>query len=331
MDESIRACGTIGAVESEVGTTLALWSSRGRCRLCGADGPLCRSHIIPKFVGDWLRSTNLTGRLRTTAAPNKVVEDLPWRHMLCQSCEAKFSRFEGEVCEGIFLPLHESRQRRFRYGPAFTRFAVSVVWRSLVVLMVEDRLGKLAAVPRSATAAERRWREYLLELQQTPAPYDVHALPLDVPDHVPGGADVSPHLSRSLLRGVSQGTQSDNGTGTVMVKMARLMIFGIVAYGHERRLWKETKLHLSGGAWGGERFRLPGWVEWYLKLGASTLQQSVEALSERQQDRNYQKLLEHVRRDPDAVAASGVFEAFDRDVELFGDAVFQDEPRGKTE
>src|SRR5207249_10441572 len=47
------------------------------------------SHVIPKFVGDWLRDTGVTRRLRGSEAPNKLVEDLEWRHMLCESCEAR--------------------------------------------------------------------------------------------------------------------------------------------------------------------------------------------------------------------------------------------------
>ena len=59
---------------------------------------------------------------------------LEWRYLLCESCEGRFNKFETEVCESIFLPIHERRQDRFRYGPYFGRFAVSVAWRAMVVL-----------------------------------------------------------------------------------------------------------------------------------------------------------------------------------------------------
>ncbi len=110
--------------------------------------------MISKFVADWLRETNVTGRFRSNEVPNKLIQDLEWRHMLCAACEGRFSAVEGEVCQGIFLPIHERRQDRFRYGPPFTRFAVSVAWRALVVLRREGRLGPLNAISDALEAAE---------------------------------------------------------------------------------------------------------------------------------------------------------------------------------
>jgi hypothetical protein len=116
-----------------------LWPQQGACSLCGTVGPLCRSHIIPKFVGDWLKQTNVTGRFRTNQVPNRLTQDMKWRHMLCAACEGRFNVFETEVCENIFLPIHERKQDRFRYGPSFARFCVSVAWRALVALQREGR------------------------------------------------------------------------------------------------------------------------------------------------------------------------------------------------
>lgn len=152
-----------------------LWPPEGSCYLCGAVGKLCRSHTIPKFVGDWLRATNITGRLRSSTVPNRLVEDLEWRYLLCEACEGRFNRFETEVCESIFLPIHERRQDRFRYGPSFARFAVSLAWRALVVLRQEGHLGHLNEIPADVEAAQRAWRDFLLEGRATPAPHIVHA------------------------------------------------------------------------------------------------------------------------------------------------------------
>src|SRR4051794_39894070 len=115
---------------------------------------------MPKFVGDWLRDSNVTGRLRSNKAPNKLIQDLEWRYMLCASCEERFSGCEGEVCQNIFLPIHERRQDRFRYGSSFARFAVSVAWRALVALKREAGLGRLNEIPDAVDAAEVAWREF---------------------------------------------------------------------------------------------------------------------------------------------------------------------------
>jgi hypothetical protein len=46
---------------------------------------------------------------------------------------------------------------------------------------------------------------------------------------------LSPHFSRFLLRSVGLATQSHHGCGYVIVKMARLLVFGTIAAGSERR------------------------------------------------------------------------------------------------
>src|SRR5262245_26366717 len=114
-----------------------------------------------------LRST--TGRLRSKKVPNKLIQDIEWRYMLCAACEGRFSVFEDEVCRTIFLPIHERKQDRFRYGPSFARFAVSVAWRALVALQREGGLSHLNEIPRDVEAAEVAWREFLLERRSTPA------------------------------------------------------------------------------------------------------------------------------------------------------------------
>lgn len=277
---------------------------------------------MPKFVGDWLRDTNVTGRLRSNKVPNKLIQDLEWRYMLCAACEGRFSVFEGDVCQSIFLPIHERRQDRFRYGPSFLRFAVSVAWRALVALRREGALGNLNEIPRDVEAAEVAWREFLLERLSTPAPHVVHALPIDVPINLnPEG--ISPHYGRFVLRTPGIGMRCLHGAGYVIVKMARLIVFGTVASGKERKERRATQLHVEGGSWGVEEYHLPGWVKSYLELGAEKQGKFVEALSARQKRRTNETIMEAIEDDPDVVALSDVFRAFEADLKLFGHSAFQ--------
>jgi hypothetical protein len=39
------------------------------CALCGRAGPMLLSHIVPKFVFDWLKDSSGTGRIRTGFRP----------------------------------------------------------------------------------------------------------------------------------------------------------------------------------------------------------------------------------------------------------------------
>ena len=300
-----------------------VWPPQGPCALCGTVGPLCRSHIIPKFVGDWLRETGVTGRLRSSQAPNRLIQDLEWRYMLCASCEGRFNAFETEACEKIFLPIHNREQDRFRYGPAFSRFAISVVWRCLIMLQREDRLGHLAEMPAQVTSAERVWREFLLEARTTPAPHIVHALPMDVPTNLnPDGRSV--HFARSLLRGVAIGTNSRNGMGYVVVKMARLYLFGVVASGQERRLWRATQLHADGGSWGVEQYHVPAWLDDFLNFHAEHQERLAAGISAKQKGQTNERLWEEIHDDVEGVAGSGTMQAFETDLMLFGPKAFQE-------
>ena len=300
----------------------SLWPSNGPCSLCGTTGPLCRSHIIPKFVGDWLRRTNITGRLRSNKAPNRLVEDLEWRYLLCAKCEGRFSVFESKVCENIVLPIHEGKSDRFRYGPSFLRFAVSVVWRALVVMRREGGLGVLSEAQAEVDAAERVWRDFLLNNRGTLAPHVVHALPLDVPMNLdPRGK--SPHYSRFLLRTPAIGMRYLDGAGYMIVKMGRLIVFGVVAPGNERRQWQATQLHAEGGSWGVEDYHVPGWVAAYLDLGAKKLQECAKALSPKQRHQTSEQLKEAIYDDVDRVASSDILRAFEEDMKIFGSDVFQ--------
>ena len=186
----------------------------------------------------------------------------------------------------------------------------------------EGHLGHLNEIPADVEAAERAWRDFLLDGRATPAPHVVHALPMDVPTNLnPEGR--SPHFARFLLRVPTVGTRCRDGAGYVVVKMGRLIVFGTVASANERREWKATQLHSEGGSWGVEEYHVPGWVEGYLNLGAQKLQKFGEELSLRQKRQTNEKTWEATDDDVEAVASSDIFRAFEADLKLFGKSAFQ--------
>ena len=299
-----------------------LWPPTAACYLCGLTGPLCRSHIIPKFVRDWLREGNITGRMRGMDVPNRLTEDLPWRYLLCERCEGLFSQDEAEICGALFRPLHDRQCYAVRYGPAFARFAVSVTWRTLVQLRREGHLGNLAEIPERLDETERTWREFLLGLRLSRAPHDVHILPLDVPTSG-DVSDFGSHFNRYVLRTVGQSTHHRPAGSYIIVKMARFLVFGTVSAGTERRDWRDTKIHAEGGAWGVDGIHVPGWVRRYLKDGAARVQAAVEGISDKQKQQTFEALREAMRKDPAGVASSGAFRAFEEDLAMFGREAFQ--------
>ena len=279
--------------------TRANWPRHGKCYLCNGEGPLCRSHIIPKFVGEWLKATNATGRLRDTTSPNRLLQDLPWRHMLCKACEERFAPCEAETRANLFMPLHERKSERFRYGPMFLQFAVSVLWRSLIFLRGEGNLGALGDLPEMASA-EKVWRAFLLGHVRTVAPHDVHAFHMDAPPPDPKYQELPSNLARYMLRSVGMSTRRGDDWGYLFVKVARINIFGTVVAGSQRKLWKNSKLHTSGGWWGGEDVSTPDWVPSVFMDGATLGEATFDGLSSKQKRISNDKLMAAAHADPQA-------------------------------
>lgn len=299
-----------------------LWPQQGRCYLCGFEGKLSRSHIVPKFVGEWLKTTNGTRRLRDSASPNRLLEDITWRYMLCAECEERFSQAESEVCTRIFMPLHEEEVEAFRYGPAFLQFAVSVVWRCLIYLRVEGRLGKLGELPE-IVSAERTWREYLLGRQSTVAPHEVHAFHMGAPPPQPHLRDLPPNLGRYMLRSVGMSALQREDFGYLFVKVARISIFGSVVAGSQRKLWTNSKLHRSGGWWGGADVITPNWVPSVFMDGAELGETMFDGLSPQQKRKSNDRLMAAAKADPRAFRETGSMRALRSDLSRVGAKAFQ--------
>ena len=147
------------------------------CALCGRNGDLKASHILPKFVGKWIKDTSATGFL-ASATDGARVQDLPTFRLLCSDCEQRFSRLENPFADKIFYPLHNSGDSRLEYGSWLEPFAVSLGWRILKA-GYEVVKSKHPALYSQMAQAEATWREFLLGDRQTMSPYENHLFFLD--------------------------------------------------------------------------------------------------------------------------------------------------------
>ena len=147
------------------------------CALCGRSGDLQESHIIPKFVGKWIKDTSATGFL-ASATDGERLQDLPTIRMLCSDCELRFSKLEKSFADKIFHPFHKSNDIRLEYGSWLEPFAVSLGWRVLTAGYEAVSLQHPSFYSQMAHA-EATWREFLLDDKQTVSPYESHILFLD--------------------------------------------------------------------------------------------------------------------------------------------------------
>ncbi len=130
------------------------------CPLCLQVAKLQESHIIPRFVGKWIKETSATGFLRGAEKPVKRLQDLPTLPLLCEKCEERFSAFETYFANEIFYPFLEKKVRSFEYDGRLLSFLVSLGWR---VLKANQETVALEAPYHSPSLdkAEVDWRNFL--------------------------------------------------------------------------------------------------------------------------------------------------------------------------
>ncbi|MGL5613973.1 hypothetical protein [Cetobacterium sp.] len=98
------------------------------CLLCNQNRKLMKSHIIPKFVGKYLKNTSVSPYFRHGKVPKKRQQDIIKIPLLCNECELIFSRYEDYFNRYIFMPFCNSK-REFKYDENLKKFIVSLNWR----------------------------------------------------------------------------------------------------------------------------------------------------------------------------------------------------------
>lgn len=157
----------------------------GDCALCKTHGPLEESHLIPKFVGRWLKKTSATGRLRVATNANVPVQDLTKKPFLCGACEDRFSKLETQFSNEVFLPyvegeldgmgLKQFKSEGYSYDEWLLQFLMSIQWR--YVAWGREELERLT--PRHRKLLDRfeeAARSYLLGSQCHTGRSETHLL-----------------------------------------------------------------------------------------------------------------------------------------------------------
>jgi len=152
------------------------------CALCLQESELRESHIIPKFVGKWIKETG-TGYLVSGEDGAKRVQDITKLHLLCDNCEEKFSKLEKYFADNIFFPFHNDKIRTFDYNENLEAFIISLSWRALKVIGQDFKEENPNSYLNSfVDKAETHWREFLNGNRQSINQYENHFLFLDYVD-----------------------------------------------------------------------------------------------------------------------------------------------------
>lgn len=101
------------------------------CLLCGAEGDLQSSHILPDFL--FRKLGEPSGRFISASTPRRWIQAGPTARMLCFGCEQHLSRDE-QSAKDVLFPSRRLPELPIAYGRWLYRFATSVSWRALTFL-----------------------------------------------------------------------------------------------------------------------------------------------------------------------------------------------------
>ena len=107
-----------------------------QCAYCGEDRELKESHIIPKFIYDWVKSTSPTPYLRTSDNVDKREQDGPKQKLLCSDCELKLSKWEDSLSKELFKKIanYQKPQTKFNISATTLLAILSIFWRKLITI-----------------------------------------------------------------------------------------------------------------------------------------------------------------------------------------------------
>lgn len=295
--------------------------SQKSCALCGADGGIRESHIIPAFVWRWMRETSATGHFRLGESPNLRAQDGFTTPLLCEDCEKRFSVWEKAFSEQVFVPVQQGSNEEIPYDRWLLLFAVSVSWRVAVYLY---RLEGFSDFPDEELAYAKkaldRWAKFLLGQSETPGEFEQHLIVLDAIDRSTT-PDLPANISRYLRRAIEIDVAHAVTQSIVYTKMMRLLVVGFIHMPRPRR-WINTKVNLKRGTIGGPRnYEVPGNFGDFLMQKAREAQELHGKLSDKQKRKIQSDFMVNI----DRAMESDVFEAMRHDVRLFGSRAFDED------
>ncbi len=206
------------------------------CELCHQDRELKKSHMIPRFVGKWLKANSETGYLSQSIRLNRRLQDFPTERRLCGDCETRFSRWETHFTRKVFLPYLNEGIREFKYDDWLLRFAVSLLWRLGISATSSFRtqFPKLASQVEDAISV---WRMYLLNDVPMTQSYAFHLYFVD---------SSKPTSTEDYDRNTVDGTLSTNGIEVCgFVKLPSMVFFSGISPRHPSKM-KYTRIHKQG-------------------------------------------------------------------------------------
>jgi hypothetical protein len=211
------------------------------CALCKKNKELRLSHVIPSFVGKWLKETSATGLLRGLTDADKRLQDVGKTWLLCNDCEQRISALETYFANEVFYPFVESGRRNFKYDSRLLRFVISLSWRTLV--SGYNSFGRILPQLLSyVNVAEATWSNYLLDISRDCGPYEHHVFFFDC---VKDEKEMPANFQWYSLRAVDSTLLGNKEQALVYTKFPWMMFVSTIQP-TQLQGWKNTKISERG-------------------------------------------------------------------------------------
>lgn len=252
----------------------------GECKLCGNNGSLCESHILPAFTFRWLKKrSGANGHIRNTDSPNQRIQDGVKEYWLCVDCEALFSRDETAFANTVFHP-YDAGAAHIKYSEFMLRFCTSVSWRVLKFAFGRRTDARYSIEQRQLVEqAEARWRDFLLNRVPHPGQFEQHVIPWGTIESttIP---DLPRNINRFLTGPITLDIVGSSQSLMTFAKLGPFMIFGHIQC--RKRSWEGSKISLNGGNLLPKKYVLPPSLIPLLKEKANLIEEGWSKLSDTQ-------------------------------------------------
>lgn len=292
----------------------------GICALCNNEANLKESHLIPKFVGKWLKRTSATGYLRDIDNINKRQQDIPKEYLLCHDCEILFSGWEKLFSEQIFLPYLDREQYVSSYKEWLAKFCASLSWRTLIHIKRQnnDFNDESEYFLKQTTQAENHLRNFLLGNASNLDQYEQHIFPLSEIEKPPESLDFPSNINRYFLRSIGIDVLTGDEDIYTFTKLPTFLIIGIISSKYSKQM-RSSRVSIKQGVLRPSNLVMPEYLLGYMKDKAREIQLKISDISEEQSNKVYKTVVDNL----DKTANSKSFQAMLNDYNVFGEKIFK--------
>lgn len=268
-----------------------------KCALCGKSGDMKLSHIVPDFVGRYLKKTSISG-IRNTEKINKQAQDIEKHYILCGECEELFSAKERWFANYIFYPYFRDSKDSFEYNENLHFFLTSLSWRSLYLDIMDCIQDKNISIDslQCLINSELIMKNYLLNKKNDIGEIENHIFFFDRIEKLDGEYGdkikrLNPHVS--MHRGIASYSvwwYENLGTYFTITNMLGIIVVTFYKKGTEEQ-WINTKVECRKGNITARDQQMRSVVPNELKHMMELFEEQKEKLSEKQKEKIVNKIL----------------------------------------